>query len=503
MTAVPEPRIVQLRRQALGDIERFRFFAGQHTDEATLHAADARLLDHLEGLYRQPLAAEPPQVTRVGLGYRAIFSAAGVEMTLNRIRESRGEVHGELTVCLRRGATDFADGHLFSARFNVSSLPARTSAAKYLDGRVKGDWAGLLERFCLLVLREERSGEAFEQVGQRPSAAGPAYLLEPMLPQGKATILFGAGGACKSTLAAGIAVALVTEKITIPDMKPARREDVLVADYEDGPETWNERLRAISEGIGAPAPSVHYRAMTRPLADDLEAIAAHVTEQGIALLIVDSLGLATGATRDGESVSDGAFRLFQALRELGTTSLLIDHVAGADLETSRPTAKPYGSVYKLNLARSAWELRRESESNTDRTELLLVHTKANASAREAARGLAIVRKEGKIRFEQADVEAPDLVASLSVPRRMVRLLGAGAQTDSFIANELRTTESYVRSILTRDKGRRFARTSRWKNGLGQQCRVRRLRAPALLHPLHSRCTLAAWAQRAALQRVSP
>jgi hypothetical protein len=247
--------------------------------------------------------------------------------------------------------------------------------------------------------------------------------------------------------------------------EPTSSGPVLALDWEDGPDTWNDRSAAIAAGIGAPAPAIHYRAMSRPLADDLEAIAAYVTEHEIRLVIVDSLGLATGATRDGESVSDGAFRLFAALRELGTTSLLVDHVAGADLETSRATAKPYGSVYKLNLARSAFELRREREGDVDRTELMLLHTKSNAAARMTAQGLVILRDASAIRFERTEVEAPELVAAMPLAARMAHVLRAGAQPVPFIADELGVTPATLRSVLHRDRGQRFSRLPDGRVGL--------------------------------------
>jgi hypothetical protein len=207
---IAEQHDVMTRARALELLERHRAIGGKWHDETDAKAHDVEVLDSLSNLFRQPIAAEPPEVKRVGLGYRATFPSGGVEMMLERIRESRGEVHGELAVRLHQGAADFGDGHLFGARFNVSSLSARTAAAKYLNGRVQGDWLGMLERFCMLVLHEERRGQEFEHVGQRPRQGPAVYLMPPLLPYGTATILFGAGGTGKSTLAAGIAVATAT-----------------------------------------------------------------------------------------------------------------------------------------------------------------------------------------------------------------------------------------------------------------------------------------------------
>ena len=94
-----------------------------------------------------------------------------------------------------------------------------------------------------------------------------------------------------------------------------------------------------------------------------------------------------------------------------------------------------------------------------------MHTKANSSARLPTQGLAVVRQDAVIRFERTDIEAPELVAALSVPERMRRVLRDGAQPTSLLATGLGTSESTVRSILARDRGRRFARLPNGRVGL--------------------------------------
>src|SRR5207244_3706535 len=107
-------------------------------------------------------------------------------------------------------------------------------------------------------------------------------------------------------------------------------------------------------------------------------------------------------------------------RVLETTSLLIDHVTGADLENSHTAAKPYGSVYKQNLARLAFELRQEGDGAAERIEVVLRNSKANDDFRLAPQGFAICRDERAIRIERTDIDAPELVATLSLPERMAR-----------------------------------------------------------------------------------
>ncbi len=411
------------------------------------------------------MTAESPNgivhLERVGLGFRADFPKAGVLVNLERVRESRGDVQGELIVQRRSNAN--ADGHLFAGRFNVSSLNARASTAKYLASRMPGNWVPLLEGFCVSVLQEARRGADFETIGQRPSGARQANLVDPIMPLGKPTVLFGIGGALKTTLGGGLAVSTKTGRVVIPGWTPTPG-DVLVLDWEDDAQVWNDQLRAIANGIGVPPPTVHYRQMARPLADDVETIARFVSEQCVLLVIVDSVGLAIGATQDGQTWTDGAFRLFTALREIDVTSLLIDHVAGAELGAKQPVPKPYGSVYKVNLARSVFEVRPEPKRPGGRTEVMLVHTKVNASAKLPPQGIAVIHEDGAIRFERTDVEAPELIQTLSVPDRMERLLRRGALSTDVIAHTLGISQDAVRSYLSRSKVR-FLRLDDGRIGL--------------------------------------
>jgi len=293
--------------------------------------------------------------------------------------------------------------------------------------------------------------------------------MRPLLPLQAATIIYGAAGSGKSTLATAVAVAVATGSHVIPQWTPTPGS-VLFLDWEAHRATLNDRIAALALGVGVTAPEIFYRRMNRPLADDVEGIGEFIRNEGILLLIVDSVGLAVGGGREGEAAADGTFRLFDALRVLETTSLLIDHVTGADLENSHTAAKPYGSVYKQNLARLAFELRQEGDGTPERIEVVLRNSKANDDFKLAPQGFAICRDERSIRIERTDIEAPELVATLSLPERMARLLRDGAQTRQFIVGELATTDSNIRSALARDKGRRFTRLADGRVGFVSHAR---------------------------------
>jgi hypothetical protein len=396
-------------------------------------------------------------VERVGLGYRAAFPA-GVDLKVDRLHESRGELSGELAVRWTRPTLATQDGHIYRGRFNLSGLTARGSAARFLNDRTRGaeiPWAELLERFCIGVLDAHRAGEAFQTVGQREPRPAPGRLLDPILPADAATLLYGPGGSGKSTLAAAIALSVQTGREIVPGWKPLS-SPVLVLDWEASADEWNDRLAALSAGNCIDPPAIHYRRMEGSLAERVEELASFVTEYLIGLIIVDSVGMASGSSRDGSDANESALRLFAALRAIGATSLLVDHVAGAELDKSAAIGKAYGSVYKMNLARAAYELRRESEGSQERTELVLRQAKINDQGKLPAIALAVVYEPGRIRFETTRATAPELIPMASTGAdRIASLLATGSMFAPAIADHLGLTQETVRALLSRYRTKRF------------------------------------------------
>ena len=379
-----------------------------------------------------------------GLGYR--FTRGDALLAVDRLRVRGGETLGELTV--RVGGV-----HVSRATFNLSSLSARSATAKLLETRVqRQEWPELLEQLCLSVLDTERRGCGVELVGTRRPAGERRYLLDPLLPESQPAVLFAPGGAGKSTLAGAVAVSVATGSQVIPGWVPAYPCTPLILDYETTAEEWSKRLAAIAEGAGLKPVAVPYLRCDRPVVDLLERIARQVSDQAIGLVIVDSVVLATGTAREGSGAEEGTVRLHAALRELGTTALLVDHVAATELQPgSTGISKPYGSIFKLNLARSAWELRREHEPIGGVAQLLLVNVKANYAAKAEPIQLRIVHDRDVIRFERGAVTAPELEGRLPTHERMRRALVDGALTAKELATRLSISESSVRVALTPDR----------------------------------------------------
>lgn len=385
---------------------------------------------------------------REGLGYRAAILDEGVSLSIDRIVESRGETYGELTV------TRAPEGHLMRSRIALSSSNSRQGAAGYLARRARGpDWVGMLEAFCVDVLSQERQGSPAVPIGRRAPRPQVEFVLEPLLPVGKPTILYGQEGTGKSTLAANIAVAVASGQRTFSRWHVPRPRGVLVLDWEADEADWNDLVAAVAAGNGIEVPeTIWHSACARPLTDDVHRVARLVQEHAVGLVIVDSVGLASPSTRDGADAAEGALRLFSGLRALGTTSLLIDHVNKSD-ESGR-NSRPYGSVYKPALARATYELRAGEQVDDDGTRhLALFHRKGNTTAKQAPVGIAVHRSDTECLLLWEPVELSDeaIAKGATLVDRLKDAMRLGTRTVEELAELTESDNGVIRATLNRHK----------------------------------------------------
>jgi hypothetical protein len=387
-----------------------------------------------------------------GLGFAAQFDDLGAELAVDRLHRSRGELHGELTVTCSFVKT----GHIHRARFNLSSTSARSSLAKVLAARTPKaniDWFDVLEQFCSSVLAAERDGSPIVPVGRLPAQPAQMYRLTPLLPRDKATIIFGAGGTGKSYLACAIAVSVATGRSLLgyqPEPAP-----VLYLDWETDQFEIDGRVKAVSAGMGlTETPEIHYRSCAGSLDDMTEDVARFVAEESVGLVVIDSVGMAAATAHDGSDANESTIKLFTSLRYFGTTILAIDHVTGADVESGRGSQKPYGSIYKVNLARSVYELRRAREADPDGTlHLGLYHRKVNGGRLQQAIGIAVTHGETAVSFRREEIFDLDLEMGLSISKRLERALRTGPKTDFELADEIGEGVEKVRAKLSHFSGR--------------------------------------------------
>lgn len=391
---------------------------------------------------------------RQGLGYVLTVHELATEIAVDHLVRSRGELHGELRVTCGLDGIRASGGNVHQARFNLTSTTARGSLAKHLAVRAQVellDWLDLLEDFCRRVLDAERTGDPIEDVGASPMSVGVVTRLDPIMPLGDVTTLYGDGSTGKSTLAAAIAVSVQTGVAVIPGWIP-RKAPVLYLDWEAGRDSINRRVRGVAMGANIPGPiTISYLNCKRrgALPGFAEDLAREVDVRGYGLVVVDSVGMAAGVGEGGDA-NETAIRLFGAFGAIGTTVLAVDHVNKTDAARSDRTTRAYGSVYKGLLARATYEIRRGKAAD-GRWLIALRNTKFNDGDELPDQALKVHHEtDGSIWYERLEAMPAEMkIGEPTVWELAAEVLESGDYSESEIAQAIERQVPVVRSTLYR------------------------------------------------------
>lgn len=342
------------------------------------------------------------------MGYHCWDDEIQTHFRLTHLKRSRGDLTGELSVETNIKNVKTHKGVLHVARFNVLSSSSRSSLARMLEKRTPDqdmDWFDGLEWLCQNVILSETRGEPIDEVGLRPSTPpGQQWMVEPLVLKGRPSMIFGPGGVGKSLLGLTCALSVACGREIIPGIAPAVKGPVLYLDWETTADVINDRIVSIANGHGFKPTGMLYRRCVRPLADDAEELSSIVAEKKVVMVVVDSAAYAMGAQGEYGDANESVLRLHEALRLIGATSLIIDHVNKTDQRAKPGTATPYGSAYKTNAVRISWEVRKAPSANG--LAINLYHAKSNDTRQLEPIGLALEWDEDLIRFSKAEVAGP-------------------------------------------------------------------------------------------------
>lgn len=401
-------------------------------------------------------------ILKVNAGiYSLVWEAEQIGIRIDRLRNHSDSLSGEITVMTRRPGYV---PHLHQARLNLTSTSARRTLAKHLQ-EIQPDpdlnWGAIVEDACIMTLEQHRLGEPVVELHDVKPRTGPQHRLAPLLLEGHPNYLYGDGATGKSWLAAFCAV-LVSSGFHHCGLDPLPGR-ALYLDYEMSAEEMRERILAIEAGLGeADCSQIHYRFCVAPLADDIETIQAIVAEQEIDLVIVDSAGPALGGEKGDPK--DPVIEYFRALRSLRCSTLTVDHVTKS--EGGRKL--PYGSIYKFNLARNVFEMRKSQETGEDNLTAGVYHRKSNFGPLLRPMGFKLAFSGDAVYFTTANVrDVPALAEGMSARDRLLAfLLSEGPATVADMAAALEMTATMVRARLNDGRGKCFtqvddAREPKW------------------------------------------
>ena len=395
------------------------------------------------------MTIQPPRLERVGDVYTLKWDIEKIKINIDHIAEEKHAVWGEFVVSLN---TQSKEVHLHHGVVNLLATTSKNTLTKQLEARDINrqtvlDWGAIVEQACMVALRAYREGEPIIQAGNLPERTTPRYMFYPYILMGEISAFYGFGGSGKSFLATFLALA-VQCNFAIWGVKPIQG-NVLYLDWEASSVTFDERVKALKTGMGIESNNlVYYRRCHHRLSHDISEVQRAVAEKNISLVIIDSVGMASGIDQQFHS---SALEFLRAARSLGISVLCIDH---------KPKGEDsmFGSVYKTNECRSAFDVRGSQTPGDSFLDVGIFHRKMNDGPLAKARAYRLEfegdqDRTNSITLTPQDItQLGDLAQAVSCKERILRLLlTEGKMTSNQIAEALQEKEDKVRTTLNRYK----------------------------------------------------
>lgn len=351
--------------------------------------------------------------------------------------------------------TDSDNGFVDQKRVDLLSTSAINSLAKRLQS-FPGDgivWDEVLAHVTGTVLKVARAGEPVVQLWGKPETQRPEYLVDSLVVKSYPNIIFGDPGSFKSALAA-----LLIAIITLPwrdnplELRcPARPTGCLFLDWETDAATVDWTLARLFQGHGLPSFPVHYRRCSLPLPHDVDALRAAITEAKAEVVVIDSLGMASGG--DDLNRSGAAIGFYTALRQLNVTSIVLAHNS-KDRETKARSI--IGHQYYTAQARNIWEVRKVQDAGDDEIDLALFHRKPPPFAKLAApvgAHVTFTADSMRVRAQNATT-VREFVTEMGLKAQISEVLQNGAMSVNDIARETGAKYDSARRVLYRMRDKR-------------------------------------------------
>lgn len=454
--------------------------ANGHAPEWSIPVAAIEKIDALTPDVWKPLPDDSAdKYTFRKTGFRSYELAAkdGTwRLVLSNVDVGKNEPRGVLSVYAPHQDAAFTDLGGIVLKRSVSLLGDRSasSVATLLNkviGNAGEDWRRRFDHLVLLTLAMAEKGNAqrFTIDGRPELPKRGAFIFKGLMRAGRTLSVFGAGSSGKTTIVDGLIVSLASGKTVIPGWTPIRPYRVAVLDYDEGEDEERVRLYAMSNFYDVDINGFSYSQMGRPLVECADETGAWLIENRAEIVVVSNVNKALRSDRGdpGGPVHD----LYEVLREFGTTNILIDHVAAADLDGG--AKKEYGSIAKRDNNRGSFLIEQLKGGVAGHQTVLIKNMKPDALAFKRGDQFvgisfepAMAKPDGTyehISFAEADASGELARPRETQPELMIRLLRErGAMTPQelcviggFHANRVRDVAREVRALgigLNYDKG---------------------------------------------------
>ncbi len=369
-------------------------------------------------------------------------TADGIQVTVSDVTGSRGDWHGEVRIT--KGTRTVA-----RSRINMTADQTVTRFCRRLDEQVAmpNGWESELPDLLWQVIDWHRTGETSVDLHsyepeEHAGMTDPWWSASPV-------IWFGPGGSGKSYLALSLALEISTGECLVSGSVD-RIGPVLFLDWESDPGTHSRRLRQLMAGHDLTRRyPVLYRKMKMPLRDALRPVLHECEQEGVVAVVLDSAGAARGGAPES---AEETLKFYSALRQLDRPCGIVDHLAKSQFDRAANAAKPFGSIYSENAARSMWSV------NTQWSEghILLtgINTKTNDGARGRDETLRLDFTGGRAIWSLSDLPAVTDRSSVA-DRAAAAIAMNGPMSYKQLQDDLGVTAGSLRSAMNRSD--RFAK----------------------------------------------
>lgn len=361
----------------------------------------------------------------------------------------------------------------YGLRLNLLSSSAQSDLRRSLESHFQGgkeqNWTGVVNTAVNRARKGFLSADVALPAEAIPDPGEQQFLVETILPDRAATLVFADGSSGKTFFALRLlaAVTLGSEFLGLQ----ASSGPVVYVDYETDEFTWRRRLRRVLQGIGyddvVPGlPAYYWPAHGISLIDQVGRLRSFVREKAVRLLIIDSAGAACGGRPED---AETALRYFSALARIDCASLTVAHVP----KSQGSDDKPLGSVFFHNAPRRTWKIEATDDETLADKEVMLVCKKVNDGRRPAPMGVRVIFKDpdGPVTFTRFDLkDNQELHARRSAAQRIWDVL-TRPMTPSEITEELgepAEKRSIIAQTLRNDRGKRFVSLGDGRPGRGAE-----------------------------------
>jgi hypothetical protein len=264
------------------------------------------------------------------------------------------------------------DKPIYISGFQLLSASHKNTLARALEKvNRKLKWDTIVNQITVQSLSRIRNGEQVIVLDGKSNLSKPEYLVYPLAIKNNANIFYADRSSAKSLFMMFLDILLSSGWVSNPfGLGILRHYKVLFLDWENDASTVGWQEQCLANGMEIEWLDIAYWHCSLPLAKCLPQIQKKINEIGADVIIIDSLGLATGGNLND---SEPALNFYNALRQLPVTPLIIAHTA-KDVNNKRKTV--YGNAFYENLARCIWELHKYQEEGSSELKLSLYNRKS-------------------------------------------------------------------------------------------------------------------------------